>query len=221
MRIKNWQQFQHFKDRRPPWIKLYRDLLDDPDWHGLTGDDAKTLVMLWLVASESEGKDGALPELRKLSFRLRTTEKALRAQLQRLTTWLIHDDIKVISERYQGDTPETETETETEAESIAPTRQAGRSRKYPVEFDYDAEKIQGLTAGQKDRWQQAYPAVDVDQEVRKAQEWLAANPKKRKKDVRRFLNNWMSRCQERGGSTGPSTTGTGKGMQTVENRWEK
>jgi hypothetical protein len=29
IRIKNWAQFQHFKDRKPPWVKLYRDLLDD------------------------------------------------------------------------------------------------------------------------------------------------------------------------------------------------
>ena len=55
MRIKNWERFQHFKDRRPPWIKLYRELLDDPDWHDLAGDDAKFLVMLWLIASGDHG----------------------------------------------------------------------------------------------------------------------------------------------------------------------
>ena len=32
-RIRNFDKFQHFKDRRPPWIKLYRDLLEDLDWH--------------------------------------------------------------------------------------------------------------------------------------------------------------------------------------------
>jgi hypothetical protein len=54
-RVKNWKKFQHFKDRSPPWIKLYRDLLDDPDWHELSGDEAKALVMIWLVASENDG----------------------------------------------------------------------------------------------------------------------------------------------------------------------
>ena len=29
MRIKNWKKFQHFRDRKPPWIKLYRDLLGE------------------------------------------------------------------------------------------------------------------------------------------------------------------------------------------------
>jgi hypothetical protein len=27
--IKNWSEFQHYKDRNPPWIKLHRALLDD------------------------------------------------------------------------------------------------------------------------------------------------------------------------------------------------
>ena len=63
---KNWEKFQHFKDRRPPWIKLYRDLLDDVSWHELAPDLAKTLVMIWLIASE--GESGALPPVKQLAF---------------------------------------------------------------------------------------------------------------------------------------------------------
>ena len=113
MRIKNFAKFQHFKDRRPPWVKLYRDILDDPDWHELDGESAKTLVMLWLIASEDENQDGNLPDAKKLSFRLRITQKQLEKVCINLSQWLIHDDISVISERYQVDAPETETETET------------------------------------------------------------------------------------------------------------
>jgi hypothetical protein len=110
MKIKNWKKFQHFKDRRPPWIKLYRELLDDLDWHSLDADASKVLVMLWLIASED---DGNLPELKKLAFRLRMTEKALKPVLASLSHWLDQDDIKMISRGYQEDAPETETETET------------------------------------------------------------------------------------------------------------
>ena len=113
MRIKNFAKFQHFKDRRPPWVKLYRDILDDPDWHELDGESAKTLVMLWLIASEDENQDGNLPDAKKLSFRLRITQKQLEKVCINLSRWLIHDDINVISDCYQVDAPETETETET------------------------------------------------------------------------------------------------------------
>jgi len=116
MKIKNWDKFQHFKDRRPPWIKLYRDILDDPDWHELDGDTAKTLISLWLIASEDKNMHGTLPDIRRLSFRLRITENVLKQRLTKLNNWLIQDDIIMISDQYQVDAPETETETETEKE---------------------------------------------------------------------------------------------------------
>jgi hypothetical protein len=104
-RIKNWSKFQHFKDRRPPWVKLYRDLLDDMEWHQLEPRAAKALVMLWLIASEN---DGELPEAKTLAFRLRTTERAILDVLGELSHWLEHGDITPISGGYQCDAPETE-----------------------------------------------------------------------------------------------------------------
>lgn len=111
IRIKNWSQFQHFKDRKPPWVKLYRDLLDDMDWHQLDPKAAKTLVMLWLIASEFNGE---LPPIKKLSFRLRLSEKDTEDVIFKLSHWLEQDDISVISECNQVVTPETEGETEKE-----------------------------------------------------------------------------------------------------------
>jgi len=116
-RVKDWNQFQHFKDRRPPWIKLYRDILDDPEWHELNGEAAKGLVMVWLIASEY---DGSLPDLKKLAFRLRITQEKAKSLIERLSHWLEQDDIEVISDRYQDDAPETETETEREKEISSP-----------------------------------------------------------------------------------------------------
>ena len=110
MKIKNWSEFQHFKDRTPPWIKLYRYLLDDPDWHSLSGDEAKTLIMLWLIASEDKDMEGQLPPLKNIAFRLRISEVKLKQELNKLSHWVIQDDINMISTRYQDDIPETETE---------------------------------------------------------------------------------------------------------------
>ena len=111
-RIKNWSKHQHFKDRTPPWIKLYREILDDPDWHDLDGDTAKVLIGLWLIASEDESHQGCLPDARKLAFRLRMKESQLNQLLTKLSHWLIRCDIAMISDQYRADAPETETETE-------------------------------------------------------------------------------------------------------------
>lgn len=127
IRIKDWQKFQHFKDRTPPWVKLYRDILDDPDWHDLDGESAKVLTMLWLIASEDETHTGALPEMRKLAFRLRIKEYHLNQILVRLSHWLIHDDINSMTMRCQVDAPEKETEKETEKEGETKPTRAARS----------------------------------------------------------------------------------------------
>jgi hypothetical protein len=113
--IKNWAKFQHFKDRRPPWVKLYRDLLDDMEWHKLDPKAAKMLVSLWLIASEFEG---VLPGVSTLAFRMRTTEKDVTDCVSKLSHWLIQSDITPISDGYQTDTPETETEGETETDGF-------------------------------------------------------------------------------------------------------
>jgi len=113
-RVKNWGKFQHFKDRRPPWIKLYRDILDDIQWHKLDGDSAKLLVMIWVIASEDGGN---LPANDELAFRLRITESALNSTISKLNHWLEQYDISMISERYQDDALEKEKEREAEEEA--------------------------------------------------------------------------------------------------------
>ena len=118
MRIKNWDRFQHFKDRKPIWIKLYRDLLDDLNWHELDPKSAKALVMIWLIASEELG---ILPETKTLAFRLRMSEKETKEVVTRLSSWLEQDDINAISEGYQDDMPEKRREeTKKEKEIEAP-----------------------------------------------------------------------------------------------------
>ena len=53
-----------------------------------------------------------------------------------------------------------------------------------------------------DIWKNTYPAVDVEQELRKMVAWSHSNPTKRKtrRGVDRFINSWLAREQDRGGS---------------------
>ena len=120
MKIKNWSKFQHFKDRRPPWVKLYRDLLDDMEWHDLDPLSSKVLVTLWLLASEDDEQQGKLPNIKTLSWRLRLPQEHVLNCINKLSHWLEQDDINVISSGYQDDLPETERETKKETEIISP-----------------------------------------------------------------------------------------------------
>ncbi len=57
---------------------------------------------------------------------------------------------------------------------------------------------------QKDieKWNELFPAVDVMQELRKMVGWLDSNPTKRKtkRGINRFINNWLSNAQDKGGT---------------------
>lgn len=54
--VKNWEKFQHYKDRTPPWIKLHRELLDDYDFSCLQDASKAHLMLLWLLASQLDNK---------------------------------------------------------------------------------------------------------------------------------------------------------------------
>ena len=51
------------------------------------------------------------------------------------------------------------------------------------------------------RWCELYPAVNVMQELRKMSSWSTDNPKRRKtkSGIRRFINAWLSKEQDKGG----------------------
>ena len=49
-------------------------------------------------------------------------------------------------------------------------------------------------------WKETYPAVDVDQELKRMIAWLDSNPTRRKtrRGIDRFINSWLSREQDKG-----------------------
>lgn len=83
LRPKNWAQFQHYKDRSPPWIKLHRGLLDSMDYGLLSPLSGKCLPLIWLIASEG---DGILPDTERLAFRLRIDPTSAQAICQELVS---------------------------------------------------------------------------------------------------------------------------------------
>ena len=46
--VRNWERFQHYKDRDPYFIKLYTELQHDHNWLALTGHQRAVLVGIWL-----------------------------------------------------------------------------------------------------------------------------------------------------------------------------
>lgn len=111
LRVKDWARFQHYKHRRPPWIRLHRGLLDDVTWHRLPLASKALAPMLWLLASETqEGRiDG---DSDTLAFRLRIASSEFEEALKPLIAsgWIIESDPAsvLLAPRKQDATSESE-----------------------------------------------------------------------------------------------------------------
>ena len=59
----------------------------------------------------------------------------------------------------------------------------------------------GVTQKMIDTYKECYPALDIMQELRSMKAWCLSNPTNRKtrNGIGRFINNWLSKSQNRGG----------------------
>lgn len=46
---------------------------------------------------------------------------------------------------------------------------------------------------QAEEWERVFPSVNVQGELLRMKEWLDANPRRRKKNYKRFVIGWLSR----------------------------
>jgi hypothetical protein len=82
IQVKDWQRLQHYKKSKPPWIKLYRDILGDYEFGKLSTTNRWTLIGLWLLAAETNNKIPLDEEW--IKARLNLTEKPDLSALQEL-----------------------------------------------------------------------------------------------------------------------------------------
>jgi hypothetical protein len=103
---KNWDNFQHYKHRSPPWIKLHKNLLDDMQYQRLPVASKALAPMLWLLASESN--DGVIHRsAEEIAFRLRMTEKEVISAIKPLIdNGFFIEDSNMLAESLQDATTE-------------------------------------------------------------------------------------------------------------------
>ena len=110
---KNWKDFQHYKHRNPPWIKLHKSLLDNYEFHSMSDASKSLALCLWLIASESD--DGSIDaDQKKLSFRFRTTIAKIDTSLNELINngFFITDSKPIAQCKHDASTMHTNADTE-------------------------------------------------------------------------------------------------------------
>ena len=65
------------------------------------------------------------------------------------------------------------------------------------------DKVNNFFNQVDDEWlkalRDAYPNVDIDNEIKAAKMWLLSNPNKAKSNFKTYLNNWMAKAMRNGG----------------------
>lgn len=114
--VKNWSRFQHYKERRPPWIKLATDTFQNYEFSRLQSASKLLALCIWTLASRSD--DGSVPD----DFEYLRDQGCLgnSVTLEHLNELIKQGfmvrDSAALAPRKQSAMPETEVEVETKAE---------------------------------------------------------------------------------------------------------
>ncbi len=112
LKVKNWEKYQHYKNRNPPWIKLHANTLNDRAFTRLSCASRGLLMQLWILASENDGKiqydiEEMIFRLRDESIKTEDVKALVEKGFLRICKHPLADESKCLSE----------TEAETEAET--------------------------------------------------------------------------------------------------------
>jgi len=82
--LRGWERFQHYKDRDPPWVKFYRDLLTSESWVLGTDESRLLQVASILLAARYGNKIPARFDLIKKVASLDLSERQFNDALSHL-----------------------------------------------------------------------------------------------------------------------------------------
>ena len=200
LRVKNWTEFQHYKDRNPPWIKLHRCLLDDYEFSCLQDASKAHLMLIWLFASQSDGRIPSDPKFLKSKLGL-DKEPDIKT--------LVDQGFLVPEQSASADASNTLASCSPETETYKATDSNGSRRNGAHHESVDNSPVvetlpvlggsfevrQSLVA----ELELLCPKVDIPVTLREMKLWLVGNPDrlKTRKGMRRFISGWLSREQQK------------------------
>lgn len=189
--ICNWERWQTFRKDRgsPPWIKLHRCVLTNPEWAMLSDCEKGQLISMWIVAAD---KNGELPTddpkmLRKICLLDDTPNIGKFKELGFLTTMCQPLDNQASPKCPQDDAPE---------QSRGEKR---REEERETEFEIPLKNgsFFSPSLSDVDGWVKQYPNLSIKTELLKLIEWNNNNKTKRKtkKGIKKHITSWLSNAQ--------------------------
>ncbi len=159
IRVRNWEKWQSYRRDRgqPPWIKVHREVMRNPQWVALTDAQRGQLVAMWLLAADRDGYLPSSPSLiRKLCYM--DSDPDLEVFVQH---GFIEPGANVTSQRRQDDGGMTlartrSREAEAEAEEKQRTTRA-RKKKRAIVYSPEFSEVWAIhPRGPKEKAQTEY-----------------------------------------------------------------
>ena len=113
---KNWSEFQQYKDRKPQWIKLHRELLNDFAYSSVHINTKAVLPLLWLLACEYD--DGIIDaSIEEIAFRIHIDENTVKKAVEELIERKFFTSVQECTELYKSVPREEKRREEIEGEN--------------------------------------------------------------------------------------------------------
>lgn len=106
--IPNWESFQHYKHRSPPWIKLHKNVVFGYDFTKLTDKSKLHIILIWMLASEFDNKIPADHDF--IKSKIGVSDKIDFKEL--ISKGFLIDASTMLADCKQVAIPETETKLE-------------------------------------------------------------------------------------------------------------
>lgn len=86
--------------------------------------------------------------------------------------------------------------------SVSKPKETKPAEPVVYELELNDGSMYGIPQSDYDKYVELYPAVDVMQQFRKMTGWIDASPNNRKtrRGIKKFINGWLSREQDKGGN---------------------
>lgn len=208
LRVRNWENFQHYNKRTPPWIKFHSSTLDNFEFAKLPDATKAHLMQIWLLASRTDNRIPYDPSwiAQKINAKSKLDIEKLVAgawveefeeqDASEALASCLHKERRGEERRDRGEDSSAEPSGEDPAPVEGLITNTGELY-FPSVNDYE-------------QYLRSYPAVDVQKAFREMAGWCTGNAKRRKtKDgMGRFIASWLSKGQnEAGGPTSSTSTG--------------
>jgi hypothetical protein len=159
LKIHNFELYQHYKDRNPPWVKLHRDIWQNPDFFRLK--TPQKLYVLGLFSIASETKNNILCNKKWIQSRLGIKQDIdIQALIE--SGFLEYASVPIASRRKQSANVEKEKEVYKEEVDIVDNPKAIElAIQLKTKILERDPKCHSANNGSKNRW-----AIDIDKLMR-------------------------------------------------------